>query len=506
MRSVQVSDHFSRREFLVRSGAAPAAMQAQPGKKPNFIFYMPETLRAESLGCYGHPLVRTPNFDRLAGEGVRFEQCHAQNSVCGPSRCSLMTGWPVHVRGHRSLYYFLHPDEPNLFRYLKQNGYDVYWYGKNDLLAPESFPESVTEWGPRPAHGKDLAGNPFPRDDPHYYSFLYSPGGDRRDTDDSAQVEAAIKILERDSPRPFCIYLPLDFVHPPFTAPRDFHGMYDPAQLPPLRPPGLPNKPDFYEAIRRTRRLDRLTDADFRKIQAVYLGMISYSDWMLGELLAAVERTHHAGDTAVFVFSDHGEWGGDFGLVEKWPSACDGVLEHLPLIVRAPGVQAGHVSREIVELYDVMATVLEMAGIEAQHTHFARTLGPQLHGQRGDPLRAAFCEGGYNIYEPQCFEPMQLVPSPSNIYYPKVKLQNEHPGTITRAAMIRTLDFKLVARPDGLSELYDLQADPRELHNVHGNRAYAGQQEQLYNRMLEWYIRTADVAPKKHDPRGFPKA
>ena len=57
-----------------------------------------------------------------------------------------MTGWPVHVRGHRSLYYFLHDDEPNIFRYLRQNGYDVYWYGKNDLLVPESFASSVTEW------------------------------------------------------------------------------------------------------------------------------------------------------------------------------------------------------------------------------------------------------------------------------------------------------------------------------------------------------------------------
>ena len=477
---------------------------AQASKKPNIIFYMPETLRAESLACYGHPLVKTPNFDRLARQGVRFEQCHVQNTVCGPSRCSLMTGWPVHVRGHRSLYYFLHQDEPNLFRYLKQNGYDVYWYGKNDLLAPESFPDSVTEWGPRPARGK-ASGNPWPQDDPRFYSFLYGPGGDRRDTADYANLEAAIRVVERASARPFCIYLPLAFVHPPFTAPKDFYDLYDPAKLPPLRPANLPRKPNFYDAIRKTRRLDKLGDADLRKIQAVYLGMISYSDWLLGELLDALERTGHAGDTAVFVFSDHGEWSGDYGLVEKWPSACDGVLEHVPLIARVPGVAQGHVSREIVELYDVMATVLELAGIEAQHTHFARSLMPQLRGMSGDAQRAAFCEGGYNTYEPQCFEPLADFSSPANIYYPKVKLQNERPETITRATMIRTADFKLVARPDGVSELYDLKHDPRELHNVYGERSYAAAQEQLHRRMLDWYIRTADVAPKKHDPRGFPR-
>lgn len=285
--------------------------------------------------------------------------------------------------------------------------------------------------------------------------------------------------------------------------------MYDPAEIPPLRPIDLPRKPNFYDAIRKTRHLDRMTDADFRKIQAVYLGMISYSDWLLGELMAALERTRHAADTALFVFSDHGEWGGDYGLVEKWPSACDDVLTRVPLIARlpaqAPGIVKGHVSQEIVELYDVMATCLELAGIPAKHTHFARSLMPQLRGQRGDPERAAFCEGGYNRNEPQAFEPLADFASPENIYYPKVKLQNEHPETITRATMIRTADTKLVARPDGQSEFYDLRQDPRELHNVYGERPYAARQNELQARMLDWYIRTADVAPVEHDPRGFPK-
>jgi choline-sulfatase len=85
-------------------------------------------------------------------------------------------------------------------------------------------------------------------------------------------------------------------VHPPFTCPKDFYGLYDPKQLPALRPPNLPNKPNYCEALRRTRHLDKLDDAFFRRIQAVYLGMISYSDWMLGEMLAAIERTGHDKD------------------------------------------------------------------------------------------------------------------------------------------------------------------------------------------------------------------
>lgn len=499
-----MSDQPTRRTFLGAAGISSAVtLAAETKRPPNLVLFMPDEMRAESLGCYGHPVVKTPNFDRLASEGVRFEQCHAQNTVCAPSRCSLMTGWPVHVRGHRSLYYGLHPDEPNLLRYLKEGGYDVYWFGKNDLLSPDSFPSSVTYWDSKTGD-RSAYRNPRQADDPHYYSFLWERQPDRRKTSDYQNVLEAIRILQRPQDKPFCLYLPLISPHPPFAAPEDFHDMYNPADLPPLRPPGLPRKPNFHEAIRSSRRLDKLTDRDFRKIQAVYLGMVSYSDWVLGELLEAIDKTGHTNDTAVLAFADHGEWAGDYGLVEKWPSAMDDTLTRIPLIARVPGYRRGHVSKEVVELYDLMATCLELGGIEARHTHFARSLVPQLGGHPGDSRRAAFCEGGYNVYEPQCFEPLKDFGNPANIYYPKVKLQNEHPETITRSTMIRTSDAKLILRPDGQSELYDLAQDPRELHNVYGETAWAARQSELTSRLLDWYVRTADVAPRQLDPRGFP--
>lgn len=492
-----MSYSLTRRDFL--GSAASAAATAQNTSRPNYIFFMPDTLRAESIACYGHPVVKTPNIDRVASQGVRFAQCHAQNPVCGPSRCSLMTGWPVHVRGHRSLYYGLHPDEPNLLRYLKDSGYDVFWYGKNDLLSPDSFPLSATEWGSKAA-GLSGYRNPWKPEDPHFYSFLWSKLPDRRKTSDYANVQAAIEVLGRKPDRPFCLYLPLICPHPPFAAPEDFHDMYKPGDVPRLRPSGLERKPNFYEAIRRTRNLGALSEQDFRKIQAVYLGMISYSDWLLGELLESLAKTGLDRNTAVFVFSDHGEWGGDYGLVEKWPSAMEDTLTRVPMIAQVPGFRQGHVSADIIELYDLMATCLELSGIEAKHTHFARSFVPQLRGGAGDPNRAAFCEGGYNVYEPQDFEPLKDFSNPSNIYYPKVRLQNEHPETITRTTMIRTADMKLIARPDGQSELYDVVKDPRELHNVHGDSSYAKRQAELEARMMAWYIRTpAALMPPRGD-------
>lgn len=477
------------------------------GKRPNLIFFMPDELRADALSCYGNPITRTPNLDRLAGQGTRFTQCHVSYPVCGASRCSLLTGWPTSVRGHRSLYYFLRSNEPNLFRYLRDEGYDVYWYGKNDALAAESFPGSVTEWNyfPWETTARPRAQsqrNPYPLGNPLYYSFLYEEGGDRRQTADYHNLSAAIHILERkQQDRPFCIFLPLSYPHPPYSAPKDFHNLYNPSSLPALRPAGLPNKPRFHESIRKTYNIESLKEDTFRKIRAVYYGMVSYTDWLLGELMEAMDKTNHARDTALFVFSDHGDYAGDYGLVEKWPSGLEDCLTHVPLIARIPGGKPGHVGEDMVQLFDVMATSLELARVEARHTHFARSLVAQMQGAPGDSSRAVFAEGGYNVYEPQCFEPSR---DPAEIYHAKCTLEQNDPQTVSRSAMVRTKTHKLILRPNGQSELYAYQSDPQELHNLYGQSGARPVQCELERELACWYLNTTGIAPFEKDQREAP--
>ncbi|HLK51587.1 MAG TPA: sulfatase-like hydrolase/transferase [Bryobacteraceae bacterium] len=493
----------TRRRFLGTAAVSAAAASAAEGPPPNLVLFMADELRAESIACYGHPLVRTPNIDRFAKAGTRFEQCHVQNPVCEPSRCSFLTGWPVHVRGHRSLYYSLHPDEPNLFRYLKEAGYEVWWFGKNDLLAPDSFAASVTHAEAGPPAGM-FTKNPYAADDPRFYTFLWEEGGDPRSTGDYANMQSAARVLQERRRAPVCLFLPLLYPHPPYSAPRGFHNMYRPADIPPLRPASTPKQARFHAALRHRMRLDQVGDDLFRRIHAVYLGQISYFDWVFGEMLAAIDNAGRAQDTYVFLFSDHGDFAGDYGLVEKWPNAMPDVLTRIPLIVRGPGVAAGHTAAGQVELFDVMATCLELAGVRARHRHFAQSLRPQMSGGAGDRNRPVFCEGGYNTSEPWAFEPLDQFADPSNPYYPKVALQNQEPDTVTRSTMIRTLTHKLILRPDDQSELYDFATDPRELHNAYGDSAYQGVQERLTAALADWYVRTSDVAPPERDPRGFP--
>ena len=495
---------WNRREVLsaaasiaVAASGARASQAQAPGSaaRPNIILFMPDELRADALGCYGNPLVRTPNFDRLARAGTRFANCHVQFPVCAASRCSMATGWPTSVRGHRSLYDFLKPDEPNLFRYLLHSGYDVFMYGKNDVLAPATVAGSLTEWrNPRGPAAEFAA-----IDQPQMPTTMLLPaGGDRRGTGDYGAIGLAAKILERrEAERPFCIFLALFEPHPPYTIAADFYDLYRPSDVPAPVPPGLARRPLFHQALREAMGLTEVKEDTFRELRAVYYGKVSYADWLLGELLETLERTGHAGDTALFVCSDHGDYTGDYGLVEKWPAGLEDCLTHVPLIARVPGGAAAHEAGGLVELYDVMATCLELAGTRATHTNFARSLMPQLHGSAGDPERAAFTEGGYNSYEPQAFEPII-----AGLYEPKTRLQNERPETITRCAAVRTQRYKYIARPNDQSELYDCVADPKLANNRFGESSMRAVQESLERRLTNWYIDTSGVPPTERDPRG----
>jgi len=524
---------FSRRSFLGGSGATllrgvatpllagvavanPAsAVEAQVRSAArsgqNIVCFMPDTVRADVLGCYGNAIARTPNLDQLAREGVLFEECHSAYPICGASRCSMLTGWPTSVRGHRSQMYFLRPDEPNLFRYLRQADYDVFWAGKNDALAALSFDGSVTAWdiqnegaAPEAAAGRGAGAKQAASRPPGPLTFISAGApGDRRHTDDYRCIEAATRILSRrETPRPYLLFLATGAPHPPYNAPEGFAGLHSPADVTDLLPTNLPNRPAHLKRMLQTYGLDSVSPDVYRKIRATYLDKTAYVDWLLGQLMESIERTNHKADTSLFVLSDHGDYAGDFGLVEKWPSGMERCLTHVPLIARVPGGKAGHRVEEPVELFDFMATSLELAGTQASHTHFARSLMPQILGSEGDRERGAFTEGGFNTYEPQCFEP---APAKNTWYYDRLHLQIAEPETVSRVAAVRTAQYTFVSRPQGVSELYLRKDDPQERHNRFGEASLTAIQHAAEQRLLHWYVNTTGIAPMDRDPRGFPE-
>jgi choline-sulfatase len=492
----------------------------------NIILLNPDEMRAESVGCYGHPLVQTPNINRLAAEGVRFDQCHAQHTVCGPSRCSFLTGWYPHVRGHRTLYFPLQPDEPNLLRSLKEAGYYIYWDGAhNDCFAPETFPLSVTELRDTPGPWLD-EGRLFAEDDPRSETNLrpataYGP----EESTDCRRIDRAMRFMDehrRNRPdQPFLVFLPLLFPHEPYCAPAPWHDMYSHEDVPPLRPSELTGKPRYHSVKReyfRHREAEKLDPQIMRKVNATYLGMISYADWMLGRMMEYLDDSGLAENTALVYFSDHGDYAGDYGLMEKWPSGLEDVLTRVPLVIRAPRAASGHVVKEPVELQDLTATIHALADVPLPYTQFGRSLLPQLHGAPGDPDRAVFAEGGYDGfpgrevhalegYPPRHAAKKDKIEAAGGTYRmgAKLRMQQERPETVRRCTMIRTRTHKLVRRPLGVHELYDLEQDPLELINVYENDAISDVRNALEQELLDWFVTTSDVVPLEEYPRDLPE-
>jgi choline-sulfatase len=469
----------------------------------NYIIFFPDELRAETLAVYGNTKIKTPNFDRLAGEGVRFDQCHVQNPVCSPSRCSIFTGQYVHTLGHRTLWNLLKSHEHNLFRYLKEAGWEIRIYGKNDLFSKEAASLSADVFEDKPAL-TERPGSAASNEE-QGNCMLFSPmARDYTLHSDYRNLKAGMDFIRgrKTGDKPFVLFLPLLFPHCPYTAPEPFYSMYGEDDILPLRPV-CENKPMYHELIRRYRGLEK---SNLKKIQALYMGMTSFIDTLLGELMDCVEQAGIKDNTMLIAAADHGDYAGDYGLVEKWPSGCEDVLTRVPLIISGPGCKRNFVSPEPVELHDLSATILEDAGIAPKHTMYGRSLWSQLRGGAGDGDRAVFCEGGYNKNEPHCNEGYPrgnrpFLKIPGSIYQPKGLQQWERPESVGRAVMIRTIAHKLVLRSYGDSELYDLKKDPLELENVYGAANYIPVQKDLERRLLEWYIATSDSVPMEEDSR-----
>ena len=317
------------RQLLPLSLATLAAgWRASGDARPNLIVYLPDTIRAESLSAYGHPFVRTPNVDRLAAQGTTFEQAHAQHTQCSPSRCALLTGRYMHTLGHRTQTHLIQPYEANLFATLKAANYTTMLLGKNDMFAPGSFAPSLTFW--ENDGGCSQGGNPYAFGTPGYFSFAGKPGAARGNNSgsngDLKAVELSARWLRSDPPEPFLLMLSGIGAHPPYAAPLDFHGMYSGAQVASLTPrraspPGA-NKPAFLDpsgGIPGYRNLTGLNGSFFDDIAAVYLGRVSYMDYVLGVLLDGIDASPAviANNTVVVMTSDHGDYAGDWRCVEK---------------------------------------------------------------------------------------------------------------------------------------------------------------------------------------------
>jgi arylsulfatase A-like enzyme len=493
-------------------------------KKPHILLFNPDQWRGDVLGHLGNPAAQTPNLDRLvASEAVSFRNTFCQNPVCVPSRCSFMTGWYPHTLGHRTMSHMLQPHEPNLLKRLKQAGYFVWWGGKNHLVAAQHGYEShcdikyeAVETPDRPFHPNPHAYNEW-RGDPDgedYYSFYYGsiepqtpPAPDELGVYDRdwAMVAGALEFIRNWSgDQPLCIYLPLFYPHPPYAVEEPWFSQIDREALPDRipAPADWTGLPSLLRGLHQRQGLETWTEAKWTELRATYYGMCSRVDAQFGMVLDALKEKQIYDDTAVAFFSDHGDFTGDFGLVEKTQNTFQDSLVRVPFILKPPAGQpiVPGVRDALVELLDLVATVEELAGLERGYSHFSRSLMPLLNGGKDAHREAVFSEGGRLKGEAQAME-LESSQSKDFLYWPRMQLQAQDDGPEhTKATMIRTDRYKYVHRLYESDEFYDLETDPSELHNRSRDPAFAQVITELRSRLMDFYLETADVVPTALDP------
>ena len=467
--------------------------------RPNILLFMPDQLRADCVGAFGNPVVQTPNVDALARRGVKFENAYAQHSVCVQSRISMFTGWYPHVAGHRTLEHLLSADEPNLFARLRAGGYHVAIAGaRGDMFAPGLTRSSSDRFGfVVPPSLDDLGrwhASPFEVGSKWYNAFYNGPIDSDLFEFDAATVRTAYEWLVEGLPEPWCLFVALVFPHPPFAVERKWYDLYEGVEMPRPVAPTFDGKPGFYREIFRRYGLERMSVDDWAEIARTYYAMVTRVDSQLGQVVEALDRSGQSSRTVTWFYTDHGEYLGDYGLVEKWPSGVDDVLVRNPLIVHDPKGASG-VANAFVELVDLTATLEDLAGID-QSLHFGRSFRRLLADPSAAHREQAFSEGGFLVQEEPWLETGDDGP-----YRHKQQIQHEHPELVGRAIAIRTHDWCYVERLYEGPELYDRLRDPRETANLAGRPEHAALERELRDRIFRWLFETSDLVPARRDPR-----
>ncbi len=472
-------------------------------RQPNLVLFLPETVRGDAVYDPPGTGAVTPNFDRLRSEGVAFTQAFAQMAYCTPSRCSMFTGLYPHTHGHRSIWHLLQQGERNFFQDLKEAGYRNVVFGKNDLIGLDFAAECFDEWGTRVQADPDTI-NIVPSETAERLNSAMYYGlreGECHDGD-WARLQSALQFLDEDHEEPWCLFLPLSFAHPWYVVEEPYFCMHDrDALTDPIPPVGGDQRRAYRGLYEDFAFPDGLDEADLREIKAVYFGMVSRVDAQLGQVLDKLGDRGLEDDTIVVALSDHGDYAGDYGMVEKCPYGFEDCLLRVPLIFRVPGTR----SREIdgfCEMNDLYATLMELVGLEPKHHQLGKSLVPAISGDAEADRDAVFAEGGRLPGE----EHWGIKGLSDENWYGRRRdtVAQKSQEALSRCARIRTRDFAYTYCTSDVDELFSLRHDPDGVVNVSGDPDYSDVITRFRQRLLRWMLATSDILPLQQGARRWP--
>ena len=446
--------------LLLTLTAGSSAAATSPPRQLNVLFIAVDDLN-NHLGCYGNRIVKSPNVDRLARHGVRFDHAYCQYPLCSPSRVSLLTG----LRPDTTRIFDLQTDfrkstlptvitMPQLFR---QNGWfaarvgKIFHYGvPNDIGTsglddPLSWDEVINPRGrDKDEEARVTNLNPENRGLGASLAWYESPGRDDEFTDAKVATET-IRLLEEHPGKPFFIGCGFYRPHVPWIVPKKYFEMYPLERI--TLPKGPPDdREDIPPAALWVSRANYgLSDEDCRRAIRAYYASVSYMDAQLGRVLDALDRLKLWDNTIVILWGDHGWHLGEHGLWQKMSLFEESA--RVPLIIAAPGAKAkGKASQRVVESLDVYPTVADLCGLTAPANLAGASLRPLLDNPNLRRDRPA---------------------------YTQVQRSDKKGRFMGRT--VRTERWRYTEWDDGRrgTELYDHEKDPHEFVNLAAVPKYA---------------------------------
>jgi arylsulfatase A-like enzyme len=433
--------------------AAPAAPAADPAKKPNVLFILSDDMRPE-LGCYGHPVVTSPNIDALAKAGVRFDRAYCQYPLCNPSRTSMLTGRHPTTTGvldNTVAFRDAHPDWVTLPQHFKANGYAALRTGKifhGGIDDPESWTEGAEPKKKQPAAKVD------PKERAKTSDRVVVLEGDGEAHGDYKTADKAVEFLRAHKDKPFFLACGFTKPHSPPTAPKKFLDRYAaaPVALPKDFAP-KPTVPDGFPARSLTQNGDLFmfrdaSEAEAKEVTRAYWASVSWTDWNVGRVVAELDKLGLRENTVIVFWGDHGYHLGEKGKWSKHGSLFE-VGTRVPLVVAAPGAKgSGGVAPKPVQSVDIYPTLCELCGMKPPAGLEGHSLKPLL-----DNPAAAWEHPAYTVAG-----------------------NRKNLGVAVRTAGYRYAEYE---DGKGGAMLFDEAADPSESKNLAADPKFAKVRDEL---------------------------
>ncbi len=453
-------------------------------KRPNILLLMSDQHNAKCAGFAGHEVVKTPNLDALAAQGVRFSSAYCQNPICTPSRMCHLSSQYVHNHGYYGLNGPMPHQLPSMFSEMKAQGYHTGAIGKIHLPDHDGWIKPHTDFFHHwqadeklgiqswrdwvKGHGYETVKDALNLEGRFANAFDGRP--DFLPKEQSEEGYAALLaqrfLRERPAAEPFFLWYTLPKPHSDYKPAQEFWDLYpEDVPLPPNADDNCKGKiapmrrtlegqkrmqptqqPSTYEALRR------------RKLRGYY-GNISHMDWAMGQLLSTLDELNLRDDTLIVYTSDHGDFAAEHGLLEKAPGISSDAIGRVPMIWSWPRhLPQGETRDQLVETIDIWPTIAALCDLPALEMWDGRDISRLVQSEGPEVREAAFTE---NVF----------------------------------LKCITTREWRLTFVPNGVfpddpvrGELYNRADDPWEMHNLFHDPDYAEVVRELKDALLSWLM------------------